>query len=344
MKILYVGPYKENSGSRFDGMRRLGHDCRLFDSDASFRRYPRLFRAVEWRLRNGPFIFTLNRRLLRAAVQFRPDIVWVEKGILVYPETLRSIKDRTGAILVASHSDDFCVLVSCHFNRGIPLYDVIFTPREVNFAELRRYGARHVEKFWKGYADGTVMPLKLSPTEKAFFGCDVVFAGHYEPARLEPCLRVALLAEELGFTFKLWGGPRWKKCPSKVLRSLWCGHLELNQYVKALCAAKIAIHLLSKRNRDTQSSRTFEIPATRTFMLAERTDDHLACFEEGREAEFFSSEEEMLRKLKYYLEHDDKRQDVAEAGYQRSLNSGYSNHSRIKQMLVVVEQVRRSSH
>ena len=343
MKILYYGPCEENSGSRFEGMQHLGHTCRIVDPAAFIRSSPRVLRAVEGRLRNGPFVFWLNRRLLRAATRFRPDIVWLEKGVLVYPRTLRGIKDRIGAILVASHSDDFLDKVargeSRHFNRSIPLYDVIFTPREVNFPELYQRGARHVAKFWKGYANGVVGPRTLNPEEQVRFGCDVAFAGRFEPSRLEPCVRVAALAQELGFTFKLWG-PRWGTCPSRVLRSFWCGHLSLKHYVKALCGAKIAVHFLSRWRRDTQDSRTFEIPATRTFMLAERSDDHLACFQEGKEAEFFSTVDEMVAKITYYLKHDGQRAGIGAAGYERCLRSGYSNRDRVREMLLTVEKLR----
>ena len=47
--------------------------------------------------------------------------------------------------------------------------------------------------------------------------------------------------------------------------------------------------------------RTFEIPASKGFMLHEKSEEVMDFFEEGKEAEYFSSPEEVLDKLKFYL-------------------------------------------
>ena len=79
-----------------------------------------------------------------------------------------------------------------------------------------------------------------------------------------------------------------------------------------------------------------EIPACGAFMLAERTREHLRLFEEGKEAAYFGSNEELLEKVHYYLNHEDERSTIASAGRQRCLDGGYSHHERLKYMLSVV--------
>ena len=55
-----------------------------------------------------------------------------------------------------------------------------------------------------------------------------------------------------------------------------------------------------------------------------RTPQHSACFDEGKEAEFFGDHAELVRKAAWYLEHDAERKAIALRGQQRCVSSGYS--------------------
>ena len=68
-------------------------------------------------------------------------------------------------------------------------------------------------------------------------------------------------------------------------------------------------------------------------MLAERTDEQRALFEEGKEAEYFASDDELVRKVQYYLSHEDERRRIAEAGRERCLTGRYSNAGRLARVL-----------
>jgi spore maturation protein CgeB len=105
------------------------------------------------------------------------------------------------------------------------------------------------------------------------------------------------------------------------------------RYPLALASSKIALGLLSKRIPETTTTRTFEIPAMGVFMLAERTDDHLALFKEGIEAEFFGSDDELQEKIGFYLSHDDARLKIAAAGRKRCIQSGYDARSQLEKVL-----------
>jgi spore maturation protein CgeB len=108
----------------------------------------------------------------------------------------------------------------------------------------------------------------------------------------------------------------------------------------AISGAKIALCFLSKLNEDTYTTRNFQIPAMRTFMLSEYTPDLASLFEEGKEAEFFRSQDELLDKIRYYLQHDSEREEIAHNGHKRLLADGHDVVSRARQVVAVVEQLR----
>jgi len=331
LRVLYFGSLEGNSGSRFRGLQKIVGEVEPVFAKDMFETSPRLCVSLEWRLCNGPITLGINRTFRKRALEFKPDLVWTEMGRLTYARTLRQIKKKYSCLLINSYSDDFLdpMKKSRHYSRSVKLYDYIFTPRDVNFDELYKMGAKRVGKFWKGFDPESHFPEKLTSEERKIYSTDIVFAGHYEPSRKEPFSALAKVVER----FKIWGNG-WKKCragfPPGVIQYRGAEGCE---YKKALCGAKIGLQLLSKWARDTQSSRSFEIPACGVMLLADRNPDHLACFEEDKEAVFYSSSEELVDKAKFYLCNEPLRERIAAAGYRRCISSGYSNHDRIRVML-----------
>ena len=68
-------------------------------------------------------------------------------------------------------------------------------------------------------------------------------------------------------------------------------------------------------------------------MLAERTQDHLDLFEEGVEAEYFDTREELKDKIVYYLNEPDKRKIIALAGYNKCMALGLSYNDTMQKLI-----------
>jgi spore maturation protein CgeB len=100
-----------------------------------------------------------------------------------------------------------------------------------------------------------------------------------------------------------------------------------------VAGSQITLGFLRELNPDQHTTRSFEIPAIGGFMLADRTEDHREFFEEGKEAEYFTSDDEFRDKIRFYLANEAARERIAKAGHERCMTSGYSYEDRIRTVM-----------
>lgn len=332
LRILYVGDLWKGSTSlqRMVALEEAGHIITPIDTLPDYLKaksnelLPRAMRKLF-----GPLDrVKANARLIKMIEEKKFDIVWIDKELTIRPETLKTIKGLQAGCVIAGYSPDDMnnrANQSKNFLRGLGLYDIYFTTKSYGVSELRDMGCRRVEFIANAYDPHTHRPVDVSDKDRDRFGGPVGFIGQWERERQDSILCLA----QQGIRVRIWGPAwrKWEKHPNLRIekRCLWA-----DDYAKAICAFDINLCFLRKINRDLQTTRSIEIPACGGFMLAERTDEHLELFEEGKEAEFFGSDEELLDKVKYYLAHDEERERIACAGRERCLKSGYSYHDRLQ--------------
>jgi spore maturation protein CgeB len=271
-----------------------------------------------------------NQALLTAARRFRPDIVVAVKGAYIMPATLRRIKKATGATLINYATDD-------PFNRanstpdlvaGIPAYDLYACTKRAIMEDVKKAGCSTVIHTMFGYNPSVHFPESPATADEIRrFGSDVALIGGADRDRLRD-LEPLLAARDLALA--LYGG-YWSSDPR--FRPHARGFAVGRDYRLALGGARIGLCMVRRANRDGHAMRSFEIPACGTFMLAERTDEHLEVFREDQDAAFFSTPEELLDKIRYYLAHDDVRRRIAEAGRARVTTGGHAYLDRLRDMV-----------
>ncbi len=335
VQILYIGPLWQGGTclQRMKALERLG--CRIvpFDTTSYLEAGSRIQRSLAHRLTWGPAIQRLNRDLCRQSTQRRCDWVWIDKGTWIYPHTVETLRESTGACMV-HYTPDPAILFhrTRHFIAAIPSYDVLITSKGWEIEHYKRHGAREIVLLPQGYDRDIFRPREVRGAAAAGLQSDVCFVGHFETNYCQR-IRAASKAVAAG-KLAVWG--RWQRAEfiRPWLRNVVRGAGVWGEdYANAICCSKIGLGLLSKWIPETSTTRTFEIPACGTFLLAERTDEHASFFDEGREAEFFDSNEELQDKVKYYLRHENARRQIAGAGRQRCLRSGYSYDDRMRQAL-----------
>jgi spore maturation protein CgeB len=210
-----------------------------------------------------------------------------------------------------------------------------------------------------GFCDQVHRPL---PYPGAKWTCAVGFVGGWE-ARRERLLHSVVKGD---IELKIWGkywdflrDGRWTLRRYVVLRQLagddkervrihrdpllgraWQGdEVYDDDYARALTGARIGLGFLRVVCPDQHTTRTFEIPACGSMLLADRTDEHREFFVEGKEADFFSSEAEFIDKLKFYCANEPTRACIAAAGHRRCMEGRYAYVHRLKAVLADISRL-----
>ena len=354
MKILFLGEIGEGQTSlmRMRALQRLGHEVVGVHTIEPWLRAGWLQRQVQRRLQRGSVVEEINRSVLGAAETFRPDMIWAEKQEYLHVETLQRLS-RLGARLVHFTPDPYFSLNwkrTRLMDRAFSAFDVLVYCKSYERDDYEALG-KPLVYMPLGYCDEVHRPL---PSDDPKWRCEAGFLGGWEPRRERMLHAVAASGAEL----KIWGGAwdflhdgRWTLRRQIVLGQLAGkdsfsfhrdpliaaahkgGEVYADDYARALTGARIGLGFLRTVCPDQHTTRTFEIPACGSMLLADRTDEHRAFFEEGQEADFFSSEEELLDKLAFYRANEDVRARVAAAGLERCRTSRYAYIHRLAEAL-----------
>jgi spore maturation protein CgeB len=337
-----VGAYEgfNTSAHRVKALESLGAEVEVIDTallDVS------AVASLRYRVQHQLFVRGLgvplpdptqtSERVLQAARRRHWDIIWLEKALTIGPEVVSWVKSACPRARVIGFSPDDMSQrhnQSRQFIEALRHYDWFITTKSHTLEALAELGCKNVVVVGNGFDPEAFRPLSLTPADVERFGGDVGFIGSFELERAELLLGLA----RAGLDVRVWGlgwytaWAQGARHPNLRLENKALFH---DDYAKACAAFKINLGFLRKLNYDQQTTRSVEIPACAGFMLAERTPEHLAMFEEGSEAEFFASGQELLGKCRHYLEDEASRVAIARRGYERCVASGYSNAGRLRE-------------
>jgi spore maturation protein CgeB len=341
MKILFIGDLRPHARSlqRYKTLIRLGYNVVGIERDIYIKwRNNIIFKGINKLIPYFIDISLLNNRILEFINKNKFNkfnVIWIEKSLALKPSILEELKNIYNAKIVFNTEDDMMQKhnQSIYFFKSLKLFDYLFTTKSYNVEEFKKMGIKNVYFFNNTFDSYFHRPVKLTKEEYEKFKCDVGFIGSFEKERAESLLFLA----KNGIKVRIYGNG-WKHLKKNN------SNLEImnkpiygEDLIKSICATKINLNFLRKANRDLQTNRSVEIPACGAFMLAERTKEHLNMFEERKEAEFFASNEELLKKVNFYLKNEQLRQQIGQNGRKRCLSSGYSMKDTLQKMMLIVK-------
>jgi len=327
IKILFVYQSIEiplDQVKVFHTLREYDSDISiLFSNSASHKNgfLERIFNKVKFPLDTGG----LNKKIIDYVHNSKPDLVFIVKGNLIRPKTLRFLKNKNIKIVSWSLDDMYAWHNrSVYYTLGLKIYDLVVTSKTYNCNknELPSLGAKVLYQPQSYYPE--IQPY-TPECQKSEFAHDVLFVGTFEEDRFRRLLYLA----ETGIQVHIYGwAKKYAISPHKNL-IFHENHLYGSDFTQSFKCSKISLNFLRKKNRDLHTSRSIEIPWSGGFMLAERTQEHSDLFEEGKEAEYFSTNEELVSKIKFYLQNDELRKQIAENGHKKCITGGYGIDERV---------------
>jgi hypothetical protein len=341
MRVLFFGTLEWGSTSlqRARALGTLADDIHLLDNRIALEEYINRGRIDRLKVRASwpPLAKSAGDLLLREAKRYRPDCVWVDQGIIVAASAVEGLRDALPGCRLVHYTPDSILspgLRRSPFRGALPAYDLCITTKERELDDYAALGARRVAFSWQGYDHTIHKSVELSEEERDLYTSDLVFVGQHMPKRAE---YLAAIVSSTDLRLNLFGRG-WKGgSTGKILGAYDRGWLYGEDYAKAISGARIALCFLNDAVKDDYTTRTFEIPACGSMMLGERTTAHLELFEEGTEAAYFSSVDECLEKIDFYLNNEDERRAVAAGGRDRVAASPYSWRDRMSECVEQIE-------
>lgn len=318
----------------FDSLRLKKDTIYTFLLDKKISFYKKIWNKVIFRFGFYPEYNKENKKLLKQVKTNIYDIVFIEKGVSIKPSTLKKIKKHCPKCKLVSYTLDDMMNPnnsSLQYKFGIKYYDYNFTNKKYNVIELKNIGAKNVFYFRNAFCSLVHRPVSLKENEKEYYESDVSFIGTYEKHRSEILKYIA----NSGIKIKIWGWGFKFEFNHKNIEFM-SKHVYGDEYAKVVCASKINLCFLRKANRDTETTRSVELPACGGFMLAERTQEHQELFVEGREAEYFETKEEIVTKIEYFLKYENKRKKIAQQGYNKCIRAKYDYKNQLREIIKIV--------
>ena len=307
-KILLVGHFSDSphvytyATSFLKVLIKLGYEVKTFN----YRR-------------KIPFLLDYSLKLL--CKNFNPDLIFFVKAEKISWQTIRFLKNNSSATLANFYPDNPFVFWNSNSNsdvlHSLPFIDYFLIWSEQLAPIIQSAGAKKVIYFPFAFdGDMFIGASKSSDDDVNSYQSDVCFVGSWDASRQRWLEKLVDKMPDLKLA--IWGN-RWKKnlpASSELLKFIKGEAVYDAEMIKVFKSSKIALNFIRKQNLNAHNMRTFEIPASKAFMLTQYTDEQAKhLFKDGESVECFKNIEELAFKIKFFLKNKDLRNERIEKGF-----------------------------
>jgi spore maturation protein CgeB len=248
--------------------------------------------------------------------------------------------DKIGA-LTLNYYPDFRFSYRDVDENALCAFDLVFTTKSFQMDYLRsRLGEHRVALVQHGYVQNAHIPPSTDMSPR--FDCDVLYIGNHSVDKerwLAP-----VLESFPNLQIKILGNGWHKVRDRHLFNDEVCGKPVYGaDYASAVNRAKInlAVHMGPVEPKgwyDRVSTRTFEIPACKGFMLHIDSEEVRQLYSVGEEIGVFSTANDLRRKITYFLADGAMRESMIEKAYLRCVPA-YSYAERAREITRSIGEV-----
>lgn len=253
----------------------------------------------------------------------RPDVVYCQDLTVLNPDTLQAVK-RSCRLLVGQIASPLPP------PRYLTQFDLILTSFPHFVDELKALGiASHYLKL--GFEPRVWQ--RVGKMERRFGVAFIGSYSYYHKGGTELLERVAAQTP-----IEFWGQGVHRLSPSSPIRQRYRGEAWGLAMYRVLAQTKIAINRhIGVAGEYANNMRLYETTGIGAMLMTDEKKNLGDLFVVGQEVVTYGNHQDLVDKIRYYLDHETERQAIALAGQKRTLTEhGYNN--RMKELVKIIEQ------
>jgi len=257
----------------------------------------------------------INEEVIELVREERPKYVLWLQSYYEFLESTFEVMRKEGSIVIGWFGDDE-VRFDDHSKWRIPYLDYCVTGTIDAIPRYRELGARVIHAL---LYTGVAIDRDWSNIEERY---DVCFVGVRDAHREQ-------YINEL----------KKRNVPVNVFGSGWGRFLPFEEMIDTFQTSKINLSFaMDRHNKVLQmKGKIFEVCLAGGFLLTEYNPDYESYYEIDKEIVCFHNAEEMIDKITYYLNHDEERRAIAQAGWKRA-TAGYSSLHMVSKIFSEIEK------
>lgn len=269
----------------------------FFDTSIEFDKSNRIFRSLAFRYKIGPLIKLINNQIEINLVRYDNeliDVVWVDKGVMILPSTIRNLKNHCIKLIHYTPDPAFYFHKSNLFNKGLHYYDLLITTKSFEMDIYRERTKGHVLFSTQGFSSELHKPI-YEFCDKDIQCC---FIGHFELHRAE--IIQYLIDNDIQVYI---AGIKWSRFVSRNRNNpnLVYGGIRIlgEKYVEIISRSYIGLGFLSTWIPEKHTTRTIEIPACGTLLATPYNNEIMSIFKnEYKSVLFYKDKVDLLFQIK----------------------------------------------